>query len=261
MTPLIIVNGAAGSGKDTVAQMIVDRVGGVCIAQADPMKRFARVVFEFTENQLWGPSDARNAEDGRYTPGGLAWREAEARLDSEGAGEEWLRSLGLNQHINLLVKWFQDMKFEFEEGNRTLTPRAVLQLLGTEFGRKVSPDIWSRTAITTASALLKGGFVYDRVNGLQPTPSLGENLVVITDGRFRNEILNVTSIGGSALKLECPPNLDVEKAGVAGHKSETEQRSIPNFWYDLVYVNDKSRGLDALRDDVSNVILPALGVK
>lgn len=262
MTPLVIVNGAAGSGKDTVAKMITDAVGGSCIAQADPMKRFAMVVFGFSEDQLWGPSDSRNAEDPRYAPGAEAWDKARIMMDVEGAGEEWLKSIGLGQHINLLMKWFSDLREDFENRQRVLTPRAMLQTLGTEFGRNVSPDIWSKTATHAAGALLKGGYKYDKVFGVvREDGNPGDNIVVITDGRFRNEILNVISLGGAALKLEGPPNNDVEKAGIAGHRSESEQRGIPNFWYDMVYVNDKSRGLEVLNNDVRGIILPQLGIK
>ena len=59
-TPIIIVSGKAGSGKDTVAAYIADKYNGVCIAQADPMKRFVKNLMGFSDNQLWGPSEARN---------------------------------------------------------------------------------------------------------------------------------------------------------------------------------------------------------
>ncbi|GMV19489.1 MAG: hypothetical protein AMXMBFR56_77130 [Polyangiaceae bacterium] len=63
---IIGISGKAGSGKDTAADVLVRDHGFVRIALADPMKRFARGLWHFTEAQLWGPSQQRNAPDPRY---------------------------------------------------------------------------------------------------------------------------------------------------------------------------------------------------
>lgn len=65
---LIAIMGQAGSGKDTAAQVICDLVRGAeTIAFADPLKKFCKLAFDFSDEQLWGPSEARNAPDPRYT--------------------------------------------------------------------------------------------------------------------------------------------------------------------------------------------------
>src|SRR4051812_10494441 len=61
--PIVILAGGAGSGKDTVGEHLHARYGAVVIAQADPLKRFVRDVFGFSEQQLWGPSQLRNEPD------------------------------------------------------------------------------------------------------------------------------------------------------------------------------------------------------
>lgn len=59
--------GLAGSGKDTAADILVQKRNYVKVALADPLKRFCREVYDFSEEQLWGPSSARNAGDPRYS--------------------------------------------------------------------------------------------------------------------------------------------------------------------------------------------------
>lgn len=60
------ITGFAGSGKDTVADMLVEHHGFVKVSLADPMKRFCREIFDFSDTQLWGPSSERNRPDSRY---------------------------------------------------------------------------------------------------------------------------------------------------------------------------------------------------
>jgi hypothetical protein len=63
---IIGVTGQAGVGKDTFAEYMVKKHNFVRIALADPMKRIARQVWDFSPKQLWGPSEERNKPDGRY---------------------------------------------------------------------------------------------------------------------------------------------------------------------------------------------------
>ncbi len=74
----------AGSGKDTVAEQLVKKHRFTAIALADPMKRFCKEIFDFTDEQLWGSSEKRNEPDKRYlrpsggfvfphAPPGAAW--------------------------------------------------------------------------------------------------------------------------------------------------------------------------------------------
>ena len=54
---LLGICGKAGSGKDTAAAYLIEKHGFVKLAFADPLKRFAKGVFGFTSEQLWGPSE------------------------------------------------------------------------------------------------------------------------------------------------------------------------------------------------------------
>lgn len=82
--------GRSGSGKSTMADYLTRNKGYSTINLADPLKRFAKEVYGFTDVQLWGPSSARNAPDTRYPRQDgtfLTPREALQKL-----GTEWGRS-------------------------------------------------------------------------------------------------------------------------------------------------------------------------
>lgn len=66
MGTIISLTGNMGVGKDTMADYIVAHYGFVKVSMADPMKRIAKEIYEFSDEQLWGPSSSRNTEDKRY---------------------------------------------------------------------------------------------------------------------------------------------------------------------------------------------------
>lgn len=68
---VIAIHGRAGSGKDTFADMLQQFFLAAYLpvfkmALADPLKRVCKEVFDFTDEQLWGPSHKRNEPDVRY---------------------------------------------------------------------------------------------------------------------------------------------------------------------------------------------------
>ena len=285
---IIGIAGAAGSGKDTVAGFISKYSTAVSIAQADPMKRFAKDVFGFTEHQLWGPSEARNGVDERYLTS-PAWGEAlrnlrrramawvqevlpdigiDAQHDAYGALETWFHTLArVHGFEEDLARPVADMKPTLESlfpatQPRQLTCRYVLQTIGTEWGRQFSADMWNEYALRAARKLLAGGCYYSRERGVfYPVPgtSFVQNdpeFVCITDVRFRNELLGIYESGGIVLNVQSPSenNAAVEAAGVKGHRSEAEMKGIPAHWYSVIIVNDKSRGLLALENCVHTFV-------
>lgn len=83
---IIALTGLKGSGKSTVAEMI----GGVCIGFADPLKQFCQKVFGFTDEELYGPSDARERPSARFKrPNG---EPLTARYALQTLGTEWGRN-------------------------------------------------------------------------------------------------------------------------------------------------------------------------
>jgi hypothetical protein len=261
-TPITILSGQAGSGKDTVAGFMVKNHGAIAIAQADPMKALAKVIFAFTDDQLWGPSQSRNAPDPRYDYAD-SWFNAKAHFSQSYYPQNWVKDL-LGEHVDVyeqvkqLERWFDDVYKATVGQGKQLTPRLVLQTLGTEWGRRQGDrDMWSNYALKIARALLGGGWKYNRECGLVPAPdAIGPERVVITDGRFRNELINVRMMGGTTVRID-NPHVDssaVEKAGVAGHASEKEQKSIPPHFYTHFLFNDKSKGLAEVEERVAALI-------
>lgn len=263
MLPLVILQGPAKSGKDTVANFLVEDGGFVAIAQADPMKRLAQSVFGFTTEQLWGESrELKEAGDKRFgSP--ETWEKTRNYLNGTRT-DAWCQEVCPNG-VDLtwfrlhLQKWFNQLEFDWTKDGKLLSPRVMLQTLGTEFGRSIRQDLWSELAIGTAKKLLKEpGLLYFRDAGLlyrkSPEPVPTPAGVVITDGRFRNEIINVKAAGGMAIRVDNPEQVAPSSVGIAGHASESEQFSIPSHWFDLIVTNNKKEGLEALRQKIQAVI-------
>ncbi len=261
-TPIILLCGQAGSGKDLVGAHLASVYNGITIALADPMKRMAAEIFGFSQEQLFGPSANRNEPDVRFRSGSSgAYEHAEGKL--EGVAAEWFPVLfpGLPREPieRAFARWFIDC-IQNGEDNDGLTPRFALQTLGTEFGRDIDPEVWSRYAVRTARLLLGAEHSYTRGEGLirDLTKKWPYDLVVITDGRFANEITNVKMVGGYVVHLVRTDSLTQEamKAGVAGHVSEMGLSLVPNHFYDWRIGNDST--IEALKrkaDGVADVIL------
>ena len=261
MTPIIMLTGRAGSGKDTVAEMLTRFGGGVSIAQADPLKRIARDVFGFTEEQLWGPSGFRNAEDGRSYDFKY-WEHLDRYFDFANAPESqvltrWFWETGLATSveseavaIRRTLAWYQGIR------GKPMSPRTILQTLGTEVGRALKPLVWVDYAQDAAMQILRTGKGYDRTRGLMETDTPPQ-FVVITDGRFRNEVLATKASGGITIKV-VDPQAQVLTGAAASHSSETEQDGIPLTWYDIILHNNKLRGLEHLEQTVRYRLLPMI---
>ena len=90
-----------------------------------------------------------------------------------------------------------------------LSPRFMLQRLGTEVGRNLHPDVWIYHVAKTCTAFK-------------------ENLkYVIGDVRFENEYKFVLSIGGVMWRIERPNSQEIEP-NESNHVSETEVELLPH---------------------------------
>lgn len=248
--PITIVSGPAGSGKDTVAELAAKHFGGITIAQANPMKLIVKAWLGdiVTDEMLWGASALRNT-----------------LLEVTDAQKEALRkTYHVVTHMLETVLSHGDKKGDPDVASFVrswalkllngdygpLSPRLILQTLGTEVGRSLNQNMWIDYAIWTAEKLLIGGYSYNKVIGLEPDSSnRGYKQVIITDGRFRNEILAVRKLGGLAVRI-VPPASDVVEVGMKGHASEAEMKTIPDDWFTHTMPNDKSEGLERLESVV-----------
>jgi hypothetical protein len=209
--------------------------GWVRVALADPLKRIAKDVYDFTDEQLWGPSSARNAPDRRYpkTERAKAFaKETTALLDSV-----WRE---------VLMKEFGE-----EAAKHFLTPREFLQKLGTECGRECYDNTWIDKTIRTADALLGEAGPDLRYTAQRGLYELGRALsfseeeqreaarvkgVAVPDVRFKNEMAAIRDAGGLLIRVK--RTAATNTAWFSVHASEREQLDVPDSYFDYVAQND-----------------------
>jgi hypothetical protein len=248
----IAVLGLSGAGKTTIGQMITDIIGDAAcmISFAEPLKAFAGKVFGFTHDQLWGPTESRNAADVRFQGETRVETIKEVQRNYETHRDAWLDDVlppSVDRHLataNLDV-WF--VRTILRE---PLTPRYVLQTLGTDWGRKTHDRIWSLRGVKYANLVLENGYPYDC-----PEISTPCDVIVVSDLRFLNEAEDWTNAGGEIWLVE-RPGLDegiTGSAGIAKHASEEEQKSpAMKRFISQVIVNDGT--LDDLRNKISQLL-------
>ena len=240
------ISGQAGAGKDEVAQRFVQEHGFVQVALADPLKRLGYNAFDFTEQQLWGPSKHRNAVDSRYT-GGPQWDKTGLNI-SGGYGACWVSDVtGFDPDSEEAHKAHQKLEEWYEwlyRCHTELSPRIMLQTLGTEWGRDVvGLDIWVNYMISKAKKLLSIDRVsYDRTVGLTVVPedtTIGG--VVVSDIRFKNELEIIPDQGGFLMRIVRPEtDKQAQGIGIASHRSESDQLEFSDELFNAIIRNDGS---------------------
>lgn len=261
---LIGVCGRAGSGKDTAAEHIISKHHYCRVAFADPIKQFSMEVFGFSMNSLWGSSKERSKVDTRYksycTVKGpdAAWKLARERYEE--FAPTWVDYVA-KEHADLafvreeLDTWFHWLGTHHED---SISPRIVLQTLGTEFGRKVlGENGWAELAMTISRTLLSGKDAYGNYvdyaqsEGLyicnEPNPYRG---IVISDVRFPNEVSAIRSNGGAVIKLSRESNVAI--GGIPGHSSEEALDSLDMSNFGIVIHNNGHK--DALYQSIDMFI-------
>lgn len=271
------ITGQAGSGKDTVAEHLVENHQYTQLALADPIKRFGYFVFNFDKLQLWGPSTTRNAFDPRYARCDLrskginlsdqtslsviqkscdpAWAAAAEQLLEY--GPTWLQEVTPDTDpvvaMDALTFWFVSLGHKFPE----LSPRIMLQSLGTAFGREeIHEDIWIDALLKTARKLLsEEKLSYSRLEGLSwdekhVTPAG----VVVSDIRFHNELRAIKSAAGKVIRvLRTETDSKAETVGIKGHASEAQQKEFEVEQFDAILSNNRT--IDDLLETVDTLVL------
>ena len=257
---IIGITGQTGAGKDVIASRLVEKHGYVRLALADPIKRFGLNVFGFDVIQLWGP--AKNSFDPMFSecnirssgvlfePGcklanikrvcDQAWGDAAVRLSSY--GPMWVDSLvptsEQEKALNNLYFWFASIGHHYPE----LSPRIMLQHLGTEWGREtVSKDVWVNKLISTAEYVMRG-YVYHRETGLsEDEKTTKPKGVVVSDVRFENELAILKDVGGKLVRVTREvSDKKAKSVGIPSHPSESAQQDISSDAFDCLLQNNGS---------------------
>jgi hypothetical protein len=200
--------GSAGAGKDEVAKQLVTKHNFVPLAFADPLKRFLADTFDWSVDQLWGPSENRAKEDLRYLRNGLG---------HPGPSNTTL-PIGL-------------------------TPRHALQQLGDSFGRnECCLNTWVLYAMRIAKRIESGEYHYDRIKGILRYGDPGCPLlvgeprkrIVITDLRYKNEAEAIREAGGKLVRVKrWVPKVTVEPS----HQSEKDLLEVHDDDFDWILHN------------------------
>lgn len=165
LTGLVGVSGFAGSGKDTIANYLVERYGYQKTSLADPIKRACREIFGFSDETLWGPSQMREALDPRYPFSGRSPSDGFQLTEISKSDQEW---------------WLDPRSGQ--KYPKYLNARICLQTLGTEFGRRLDSDLWIKSC-------------------LRYIENSGTPFWVIPDVRFRNEMEHIRASGGVLIRV------------------------------------------------------------
>lgn len=226
MSVIIALSGQANSGKSTIAEIIKEKVvGSEIISLSDPIKQLAAYLFGFSNEQLWGASSSRSI------PSIIAWDTFEKNVTSHDFLDGWLATYVTPYHNDghdwshmFFCMWATYFKGkEYVKSTREgLTPRVVLQSLGTEFGRRIQEDLWIKIALKSDV----------------------KKVIIVPDIRFVNEAKILKNKGGLLIRISTG-----EPEQQLGHISETEFSQIPVKLFDAVIVNDKT-GLEKLKHQV-----------
>lgn len=239
---IIGINGEAGAGKDTVAAYLAQAYGFMRLPFAKPLKDACMAAFGFTRAQVY-----TEQKEAPVPVGTLKIRDAETCKDQSGvmcavafqmSFDEW--SLQGERHFKQLKRYpFESphlikdkiqgqMRKVFEPliwGDKkdpwdtTISPRVVLQLVGTEVFRELWQDVW--------------------IN-LWSQQAINYKSVVAADLRFDNEADAIRALSGKVLRVHDP--LGRYKMSSRGHVSEKGLAYAPDY----VLTNDGS--FDQLHD-------------
>lgn len=254
---LIGISGKIGSGKDTIGKIIKDlitqkfdwKTSAPYIESnwqikkfADKLKDIVCLLLNCTKEQL---------EDREF-------KETEL-------GEEWwyykfddifLSYNDENLFIETLNNMFEEpvTKEELNEYLIKLTPRKLLQLIGTECGRDIiHPNIWVNALMSeykeTLPCLCEGIGVCVQPKGYD-CEEIRPNWI-ITDMRFPNELKAIEDRGGVSIRVNRPVHaLSQENNCGLLHPSET---ALDNATFDYVINNNGT--IEDLVDKVKIILI------
>lgn len=236
----------AGAGKDAAADRLVEKHKFVRIGLADPLKRICQDVFQFTDEQLWGPSHLREAVDRRYPHGAQEYRTSA-------------------EHHELAVRYalMDDDPESATEHQRLadayaksgwLSPRVALQTLGTEWGRWCYSDIWMEYGLRVAKRLEEGGCYYNQMSGLRTCATVSGVMeprtnAVFSDVRFYNEYKCIKAVGGKLIRVKRSTSEKLVDFKHSSHASETQLITVDDSLFDYVIDNNDTLATLALMVD------------
>ncbi len=247
MVTVIGIAGNSSAGKDTVANLLVER-GFTIVSFADELKRLAGRIFDYDANTLFGEPACRNAPDPRASDPAY-WKGVWDRVDvNQGRLVKLFRDAPIPISECRITRTFTEMVLEFLHRREGMTARRCLQQMGTAWGRALWSDVWINTVRNTVQHL-EQGWSYTRQGGPVDPDTWGTDPhvhVCISDSRFANEAQAVRSLkGGKMIWLEA--SLRAPRNPSIAHDSEPVRESFIVNGVDLIdYDLDNNGTLESL---------------
>ncbi len=176
MTTVIALTGPAGSGKDSVADVLCRYAHFARLAFADALKAEAADAFGARVDPLFTDRDSKE----QPTPA-LALH----RCGSFG----FIGAVALATHAKVDSAWLAEPR----------SPRQILQWWGTEFRRRREERYWVHQLV-------------QRIGGLKEA---GHHRIVVTDCRFPNELQALRMAGAKLWRVQRAGLADVEGAHIS----------------------------------------------
>jgi hypothetical protein len=292
---MFCISGFAGAGKDECASQLVKEHYAVQTGLADPGKRHMADAYGFTEQQLFGPSQFRNAGDvripknafyGDLENGRSSLQESDQTFPPDVvAGTEPKHKINLKKKYWILISnafddrrpWRQNGDGSWtifvQEGDPEfwLSPREALQMY-LEQMNKLDVYTWIRKGIEDQLFLATGRWGYSRMRGLVraddedfgETKSIGherQNAVTcFADFRHISEVQYVRDLAAHSLVPFRPVLIRVKRPSIPAppydHRSEIEQTKIRDAAFDAIVHNDQD--LPHLYAQIDSIIRRAM---
>ncbi len=223
LPPVIAIAGRMGSGKDTAADFLRREHGYVVVGFADALKRFCATAFWLPHEIFWGPSALRN--ENLPVPITADQIRDACRYLASPVGSPLLEELfDLNKTPKHQL--LQELYTSLAPITPIMTPRRLLQFVGTDWGRRLRPDVWLLQVQKAVNAVANGVIYLPHDGPLQKIRTrFAPASVVIPDCRFYNEAAFVREqIKGKVIWVDASERVHPHE--MFAHESEPSAQSL-----------------------------------
>lgn len=256
----ILLSGPAGSGKNAIADALTREYGYVQVGLADALKRFCKTMFRVDPQLMWGESRLRETKIHPITLDTCLSHHGVQFGDSINARGP---SVGTIRYLNeVMRRQDADDRGAWEHFERVIrahepidTPRRLLQIVGTEWGRGLDDLIWCRTALSVINACHEG-YTYGPNVGIFGNYARQYNRrpVVVTDCRFLNE-LQFFRAHADGIVIWVDDSVRNPNRPKPTHASEPTRESMGT---NVHYVFDNNGPLEAMESEIRSPWFQAL---